>query len=198
MLYSLQAVALLAAAFTYNKYKHTAQKYFLLFIVYSVINDIVFFLLRIFTGERHFFHYNIYVFISFSFYLFWFTKILENTTSLKISKFLMVLVFVYSIIREDFFNKLSEFPLLIGILLVLIYVVQYFVELLKKNEVVNYLSSQEFWICTGILIFHLGYLPFIVLGKYTTNLEGKTIFITVLNMFMYGCFIKGFLCTRKK
>lgn len=198
MLYSVQLVALLAASCTYSNYKHTSQKYFLAFLIYAILNDIVFYLLRVFTGERYFFHYNIYVLISFSFYLFWFNNILKNTKSVKFSGILMGSAFLYSVVCEDFFNKLSEVPLVVGILLILIYVVQYFVELLKRNEVVNYLSSQEFWICTGILIFYLGYLPFIVLGEYTTNISGKTIFITLLNAFMYGCFIKGFLCTKKK
>lgn len=197
-LYSVQAVAVVVAAYTYNNYKHTAQKYFFVFIAYSFINDFGFYVYRLITGERFYAHYNICVLLSGLFYLFWFHNILKANKSVLFSSILFTAVFVYSLIFGDFFGKLNELPFLTCIILILLYVIQYFVELLNRNEVVNYLEMQEFWTCVGVLVFHLGYLPFILLSDFVTNISGKVAFLTVLNILMYGCFIKGFLCTKKK
>ncbi|WP_144439123.1 hypothetical protein [Lutibacter profundi] len=55
-----------------------------------------------------------------------------------------------------------------------------------------------FWISIGLLLFYVGILPIIIMSSF---LEYRGLFdyiILLLNIIMYGCFITGFLVSKKE
>lgn len=198
VLFSFQIAAFLVAILNF-KNLNTVYKYFAYFMVYVVCHEITGFVFSNILKTNNYFLYNNYILISFLFYFFWFRQILvKRATLIKVFSLVFVASFVYSVFAEDYWNAFYRTPLTIGTIFVLVSVIFYFVELLSEDGVVNYLSLGEFWFATGLLIFHVGFIPLYLLQSIIKASLSYTIAITVLNVVMYGCFIQGFLCTKRK
>jgi len=200
LLYFVQGLTLFTVI---NKRKicfNSSLRYFIYYLVFvSLIIEVSANLVRKFTSLGNHFIYNIYDIVTYTFFLFWFYSILKQK---KMVKFLMLIYFIgliFSLIFEDFFNILN-INYYIGTIIILILVVTYFSSLLQKKEVIHFTKIPEFWISTGILVFNIGYLPIAFLLNFQLAQNDRVtiqIVILLLNVILYGCFIKAFLCQKK-
>lgn len=199
ILYIAQGMALWASFTRRKENKNSTQQYFLFFMVFAILIEIIANLIRIYSPWKNSFVYNIYIILSFYFFFYWFYTILSKK---KISVLLIGLFtvgMIYSIATESFSKTMLSGTLYTGTGIILIFSVMYYSQLLHRIEVLNYLKLQPFWITTGLLIFYLGLLPL----QYLLHQEffDKTVYqfvIMVLNVIMYGCFTIAFLCPIKK
>lgn len=190
--------ALIAAIRYWPLYKNSTQRLFLFFLIYVVINESVALVLRILEMSSVFI-YNIYMIISFSFYLYWFGLVLRNKKMANLFLSLFIITVLFSFIFESFWESLSSLPFTVGTVLVLLCVGSYFLEIIGKTKTIILQRSQKFWIITGLLIFNVGFLPLVFLQKELDTLGmAYSIVMTLLNVLLYGCYIIGFLCLRKK
>ncbi|MBD0831402.1 hypothetical protein [Aestuariibaculum sediminum] len=103
----------------------------------------------------------------------------------------------FSLYKESFFNGFLNVNVFTGTIIILILVVVYYIDLLKSRLAINFLSLPEFWVVTGLLVFNIGYLPILILihanieTAIDTNME-----MFILNLLLYGSFIKAFLCYK--
>lgn len=199
VLFSTQVTALLASYFKYDLYKNTAQKFYLFFLAYVVINESLSYLLSYHLAIRNLFLYNIFTLVSFTFYFYWFYQILKNKRTILWFGSIFLFAVIVSLFTEDFWNTLWSIPLTVGTVFVTIASVMFYLQLLKQDEVENYLLDLRFWLVTGILVFYLGFLPIqLMLEFISTNLLVHRIALLILNILMYGSFVIGFLCLKKK
>jgi len=200
LLYFVQGLTLFTVINKRKILNNSSLRYFIYYLVFVfLIIEVSANLVRKFTSLGNHFIYNIYDIVTYTFFLFWFYSILKQK---KMVKFLMLIYFIgliFSLIFEDFFNILN-INYYIGTIIILILVVTYFSSLLQKKEVIHFTKISEFWISTGILTFNIGYLPIAFLLNFQLAQNDRVtiqIVILLLNVILYGCFIKAFLCQKK-
>lgn len=112
------------------------------------------------------------------------------------------LIYITSLILEKtllqntiyYFQSLSY---TVGNLFILIYIIIYFLQLVKSDKILAFKKLTEFWIVCGMLVFYLGTFPFY--GLYNELAKNIDIFMAVawvatsLNYCMYLLFTIGFI-----
>jgi len=195
-----QVAALFAAIWYWKDYKHTTQRYFLIFLIYVVCHEILGLICQYFLKSSNDIIYNIFTVVSFVFYFSWFYRILQQRKwFVKVLFAVFVVVFLYDLFDKNPLVFLYLNPIIVGALCILILTISYFVELLNTNAITTFARSQKFWIVTGLFLFYIGLLPLLLFHSYLSY-EGhfyETV-ITVLNIVLYSCYFKSFLCLKKK
>lgn len=152
--------------------------------------------------------FNIYVIVSYIFYLYYFRSFLKSNI-LKVSfKYLMILYVLTSIcylfIDDVYFDRISEFSSIAGTLLLVFVVIAFYYELLKSDVLLNLLHFLPLYISVGVLIFHLCITPIDIFSEYYD--EKNTFYVQLKanvylygNIFLYSIYTLGFLiCSRKE
>ena len=190
--------ALIAAIIKWPRYKDTPQRYFLHFLIYVTFNEILGYILIYIFDMNNSFIYNIYTCVSFLFYFYWFRLILVNKRIILIFVILFVGSTTYSLFFESFWNDLWLAPYYVGTILILLCSVMYFSSLVRQEEVVHFRRLQPFWIATGLLVFHFGFLPTFIFSEWSLiGSPTNKIILTSLIVILYSSYFISFLCLRK-
>lgn len=199
ILWSFQIAAFVVAVISYNKTKHTTQQHFVYYLGFVMLVELFGYLIPQLFHVKSQFVYNIYVIVSFLFYLLWFRRILKHNKAIPFFIIVFAISVFLAIIYEDFWQSLWKIPLITGTILLLISSVLYYKELLQSNAILDYKKSQTFWIVTGLLIFHIGFLPLLLAQPYikVSRLPYRMA-IMILNILLYGFIIKSYLCLKTK
>lgn len=195
-----QIAALVAAICCWNCYKKTTERYFLWFLIYVVCHEILGISYQyVFDNDNDILH-NIFTLISFPFYFFWFHKILNKrkwVIYVLLSAFFIT--FLNDIIYINPLDYLYLNPIVVGAFCVLILTISYFVELLNTDSITTFAQSQRFWIVTGLFSFYIGLIPLLIFYHYLNYNGGfYSLVITCLNAVLYSCYLKSFICLKKK
>lgn len=189
--------ALVAAIWCWKYYKNTSERYFLHFLVFSAFTDFLGLFFKRMFGFDNYIIYNIYMVVSFLFYLYWFQRILKNKILVYVLTTIFMISAVYSIVTEKAFEKLFNYAFAAGILCIISLTLYYFIKALQSEQITFFLKDTKFWIVTGLFLFHLGFLPTLLLQGKLDILGIRYYFvITSLNAVLYGCYIKAFLCSK--
>ena len=215
----LTKVLELIAAFTglllLRKYKKTSVKYFIYFLVYVAIIELIAaypryvedyeFLSSIKTilkgtkFERNFWWYTISWYIgSTLFYSFYFRMIINNKRYVNII-WVTTLIFIISAIInivvqwETFFVSLLPFVNNFGTGVILMCVIFYFTEILQSDKILSFHKSINFIISTVLLIWFLIVTPLVFYQMYFSTADWQFIFSRRMiflfsNIFMYLTF----------
>lgn len=87
-----------------------------------------------------------------------------------------------------------------GNLFILIYLILFFIELVRSEKILVFKKSVVFWIACGLLIFYLGSFPFY--GLYNELSKDLSLFVSIawiaesLNYCMYLFFTIGFIWAK--
>ncbi|MFK7749564.1 MAG: hypothetical protein AB8B65_14305, partial [Kordia sp.] len=195
-----QIAALVAAIWSWNRYKETTQRYFLWFLVYVVCHEISGLCYHLFFKGHNDIIHNLFTLISFGFYFWWFYKILAKRKWFVYILFVAFFIpFLNDLITKSPIENLYLYPIIIGAFSVLVLTISYFIELLNTDSITSFAKSQRFWIVTGLFCFYIGLLPLLIFHNHL-DYGGHfyRIVITVLNAVLYGCIFKSFLCLEKK
>ncbi len=217
-----EVVAAVVGTVYISKYREDyLSRYFVYFLWFTVFVELVFgwlpaaiyfFKAFSFLKDTIFKHnawaYNIYDLISFSFYLFFFLRLIEKKKFRKIG-YSVVYVFLGYAILGVLFSDFSFWldPMVnsvIGTFLLLLCVIMYYFQLLLSNSILNFYKSIPFYVSVGALVFHLTINPlFIYENYYKSELNPEFVYVnriilTLINIFMYTCYIIGFIiCLRR-
>lgn len=74
----------------------------------------------------------------------------------------------------------------------------FFYELLKGERILNLKESLFYWIGLGVMLFNVGFIPAYVVAEYISFGIAYRIITVVLNLIMAGCFITGFIVSKKE
>lgn len=193
------ATALIFAITYWKYYKNTKQRYFLHLLVLIFATEIMSTVQKDYFEAPNYFYYNILSFITQLFYLIWFYKVSDKNLVLKSGILVYVLIAICSVFFEPFFHGLNKTLWFSGAIIILFNATYYFYLLLKENEIIHFLKDQTFWITTGLLIYHIGYLPllfFLEIDLFKSDTLYYRIPVLLLNIVLYGCFSKSFTCSK--
>ncbi|WP_418513728.1 hypothetical protein [Corallibacter sp.] len=207
----VEAIAAVTAIFCYKKYKNTAAKFFVFFLVYVFIIDFigsytsyihggVFEFLEGSLIEKNYWWFTIcWRILGVLFLAFYYRKLLSNKFQKKVLKlvsiaFLFASVIYYIFNYEALFYEESKlFIVITGTLIILICFVFYFVEILQSERILNFYKSINFYISAVFFIWWLLTTPLIFYDVYYTTADWNfiilkwQIFLTA-NIFMYLMF----------
>ncbi len=146
--------------------------------------------------------YIVYIPISYLFYFYWFFALLESIPMKKIVMGMAIVflgISIYGFYKESW-NKYHETTFVVGAVMIMICCVMHFRQLLFSDETLNVYQKLSFWVSTGLLLFNIGMVPFILLSdKFKfVNSPYYIIVILTLNFVLYGCYSLGFIWSGEK
>jgi hypothetical protein len=189
--------ALVVAIRFWKYYKNTSERYFLHFLAYNAFTEFLGWGFKDMFGMENYILYNIYMIVSFLFYLYWFQRILKNKLLVYLLTAFFMIAALYSTVAENAFEALFNYAFIAGIICIISLTLYYFIRALQSEQITIFLKDSKFWIVTGLFLFHLGFLPTLLLqGKLDIFGIRYYSVITFLNTVLYGCYIKAFLCSK--
>jgi len=198
----LELIAVIIAIISFDKYKNSNEKFFLYFLCYSFLIDILGAVVGDLLLKNNAWVYNTFIITSFLFYFSWYYNILKKSIFKKwvlVFSVLFILVAVYNLFLGSWatYNSMTFF---VGALSLLVLTLFHFYQLLNSNEVLFVKYKLSFWISTGLLLFYMGMIPLMYLMEmeYTgINYLSYIIILLSLNVVLYGCYTIGFIWTKK-
>ncbi len=197
----VECMATIAGLLTWRKYKYNYHKRFIIYLLILVVFEVLYWLFILNNkGTLAALMHEIVIPFEILFINWLFYKILN----IKNKKLILsgTVIYVSSLLFEKtllsnvtyYFQSLSY---TVGNLFILIYIILYFIQLVKSNKILVFKKLTEFWIVCGLLVFYLGTFPFY--GLYNELAKNLDIFMPVawvatsLNYCMYLLFTIGFI-----
>lgn len=197
----LELITAVLATVFFRKYVFSKEKYFLYFLWFTLGVEVCAALMSYVLGIDNFWIYNFYTIISFLFYFYWYYAILKQKTLQKtvlVFGILFTGVAIWNLVFQSW-TEYHQYTFVVGALFTLIATVFHFWQLLYSDQILVIQYKLSFWISAGLLLFYMGMVPFMLLSRYF-ELTGASYYILIisLNCILYGCYIIGFLWTKKK
>ncbi len=197
----LELLAAVVGTVYYRKYSESNEKYFLYFLWYTLLIELTGDVVGYAFSADNFWVYNGFIISSFLFYFYWYYSILKRKRfrrTIIVFTVAFLLVASYSLIYEDW-SQYHSYTFLTGASFVLVLTVFHFYKLLNSDEVLIVKYKLSFWISTALLLFYMGMIPLMFLTVYADlNDISYLIIILSMNLILYGCYIIGFLWTKKE
>lgn len=171
----------------FKKYKHTAVKYFILFLVYVVIIELVskytYYIyndgpISFLEGtliERNYWWSTISWKIGAVLFFGWYyLKILHNKRHIKFIRMSLLFFIIASIVTiilsfPDFFKKPLPIISIIGGLIILQCVFFYFLEILQNEKILIFYKSLNFYVSCAIFVFWFIKTPLVFYEQFYTQ-----------------------------
>lgn len=220
-----EIIPALVGIILFKYYRNTPVKYFIYFLIYVVVIELLGSYPRYFANyeflsklknfiEGTIFERNRLWFIIFwsigsaSFFSFYYQKNLKNKTLIRILKYVTLIFLVSSILYiiiywNIFYNNSSIFIRLFSTSVISLCVVLYFLEILRSDTILKFSKSINFYISFSLLVWLLITTPLTFYGIYYTESDWS---FTILrwqiylfsNFFLYGMFTFALIWCRKK
>ncbi len=201
-------IALLSSipgVFFYHKLPNNKAKSLLVFIWLAFIIDYIGLNFTEWTGLKNYPIYNLYILISFSYYIILLKLLLTKIKNQRIGSISLLLFIVFYFINFLFVQSdiISPFTNVFGVGVIIIVVLSclYLLEILNSEKVLNLRKSIYFWFTLGILVFHVPFLPYMLAIRFLLIENNDIIFafvLFVLNLLMHSCFLIGFIWSEKR
>ncbi len=208
---ALEWLAALTGLFFYRNYRLTSGKYFIWFLWYVAIGELLgtyayyigdFEFLFFLKGTRFVFNYwwfNLFWEIgSIVFFAFYYTKILTVRTYVNIAKYGGLMFFLYSIIcilsdLELFFTGYFLSIRILGAIVIFTCSMLYFMEILQSDKILTFYKSLDFYISATIFVWWLIITPLVFYDVYKYLKDWDFTFLKwqiylYANIFMYLTF----------
>lgn len=201
----IEIVTAIVATIFYYKYKNTYLKYFLFILWYIVINEISGYCCRTFYNKNNSILYNIYYIINFTFLLSVYRNFISNRSYKTYINFFIIIYWISCIINlfyENCFKEAQVIPYIIASTFLIVSIVMYFIEILRSEQILKITRNLLFWISIGLLLFHIGYIPYKIVQKFLKidsiiHLENlRSIFYSLI-LILNICYIIGFIWSHK-
>ena len=197
----LQFVAAIVATIYFKKYRRSSEKYFLYFLWFTFLIETSAAILKSSCPTTVGWLYNIFSFVSVLFYFYWYYEILKakyiGVVVLILTGLFVLMTTLAYVLPEEFKNQ--GYAFVVGAIGLLILTLFHFYQLLNSNEVLIIKHKLSFWISTGLLLFYVGIIPMVLLTKtIVISPFSRVIILISLNIILYGCYIIGFIWTKKK
>lgn len=152
--------------------------------------------------------FNIFIILNFTFFIYYCGSYLEGRVIRSLVKYSAISYVIsaigYLLLTDIYFIETSQFSIIVGTLLLFVVIILFYFQLLKSDKILNLKYFLPFYISIGVLIFNLCITPLDIFSEFYSNKNTifwkfKNIAFLLSNLFMYSCFILGFLiCRRKK
>ena len=150
--------------------------------------------------------FNVATIFEFYFFSYFFACILNHSATKKLIQIFVLdypLILIISFLTIQKWHTFHTYTYILGELYLVILCLLYFRELYTNNDFKKLSTSPEFWIVTGLLIFTVGNIPYMILFNYlnthyiiVSNFF-KDYILTALNIVMYTMFSIGLLWSTR-
>ena len=158
--------------------------------------------------SRNIWVYNFYDIINPILICLYFLYYINNKSFKSVAKITLVLYLLSSIyfqfIRTSFFEN-SSYVVIAGTFIFLGVIFQFFYELLKSDLILQLKTYLPMYVAVGVFVFNVANAPLAIFSDYFNVSTGNFLFVKlqvyivlISNLFMYSCFIIGFLVCSKK
>lgn len=209
--YSVEFLAAVTGVFCYKKYKSSAAKYFIFYLVYIFFVDFfgryptyfrelnLEYLIKNTVFERNYLWYNILGNLgSMVFFLIFFKRILKTELFKNIYSYTTYFLILISIISifvgiEQFYQKSSSFISITETISTAIGIFLYLIELLQSQRILYFYKSINFYVSSVFLIWKLIITPLTFYEIYFSTADWNFVFLKYQiylfsNVFMYLSF----------
>lgn len=151
--------------------------------------------------------FNIETVFEFYFFSYFFYQVLKQRNNKKLILFFVCaypIVLLLSFLTVQHYYYFHTYTYMLGELYLIILCLLYFRELYTADDFKKLSTLPEFWIVTGLFIFCVGELPYMVLLNYLNNhfvLTSeyfKEYILGTLNIVMYAMFTTGLIWSISK
>ncbi len=203
----LYLVVFAVSIYKFPLYKHSALKYIPVILLLTVLTEFVgSYIKNVYKGiPSNVIIYNVYYLFYFSFFLYVFSKIIENK---KFKNYIKVFIgvfwlfylgdlFLTDITRESFVRSyiVGAGGLVLSIILYYISILQSSLVLIVKNELL-------FWVSVGLFLFYVGYIPIKIMKSWFYQHDNFFELLLIIQfsliIVMYVFFLIGFLWMKKR
>lgn len=197
-----QLFACIVASVTYHKKRPAIEKYLTFFLWGTFLVELFSAILSRGFSMHTYFIYNVYILVSILFYLYWFYSIITDKRgkqSIIVFAVLFIVIGGYDFVTSDG-GGLNKYTFLLGAVFTLICTFFHFRQLLQSNDVLRVSRTLPFWVSTGLLLFNIGMVPFMLLSDYFNFRDNVyyIMIIIILNFILYGCYSVGFIWSRQR
>lgn len=146
--------------------------------------------------------YNIYTFLAIGFisifYYNFMTTFRTKTTILSVFIIYSVFSVLYFTLTDSFFFTSLPYHFTIGVTIICLYVLLYFLELIKSDKILDFHKLPSFYISTGLLLWYLCVIPLFIFNSYFKSINSdfgrfRTLLLIIINICTYSWFAFGFL-----
>lgn len=192
--FCVEILAAVTGLVLYNKYKQTVAKYFIYFLIYlsicDLLNTYVYYIKDDFLGFlegtvfiRNFWWTTLYWKIgAILFFVFYYQGILMNERFKRILKYsgysFLVFSMVYILINwDDYFIRFFPIISILGAIIIFLCTAFYFYEILNSEKILTFYKSINFYISAAIFIWWLIITPLVFYDIYNSNKDWNFIFL---------------------
>lgn len=197
----LELIAAILATIHFKKYFFSTERYFFHFLWLTIFIELSGFAWGRYIKTSNIWIYNIYTVISIIFYLLWYKSIIKRIIYrrvITIFTFIFITVSLYGFIYESW-KSYHSYTFICGAIFTVLCAWLYFSELLNSNKVLQVKHTLRFWISTGLLLFNVGMIPFMLFSSYFNAYHNyRNVILICLNVILYTCYSLGFIWTREE
>jgi hypothetical protein len=196
-----ELIAAFIALLFFNKYNKSSERFFLYFLWFTLLIEVSGIAWRYLSVKSNFWIYNIFTLLAFNFYFFWYHQIISNRLLRKV---VVLFVLIFSIVT--FYNFITEpwggyhkITFIVGAFFTVFSAIFHFYELLNNDEIIDVKHKLSFWISTGLLLFYVGMIPFMIFSDTFDSYHNyRNIILIFLNLILYTCYSLGFIWVKEK
>nr|WP_321245454.1 hypothetical protein [uncultured Psychroserpens sp.] len=151
--------------------------------------------------------YNIYDFLAIGLIGLFYSNLMTSTLFKNSIRVIFIpyalFAFAFFTFTDAFFVKSLPYSFIFGTASICIYVILYFIELMRSDELLNFYKLPSFYISIALLIWYLCFTPLFIFESYfhamnTKFVEFRGKFLLFINIFTYACYAFGFWYSLKK
>lgn len=190
--YALECLCLLAGLIKLNQRRYEIVKYFVLMIAVNVVMETTF--LFIIKDTINLEYYNLLSCFNFNLvFLLIFKNIGSHKAKVKVGAIVYNILFFANLVHIQFNSELTTYANIVGGVLVSVFVIFYYIELLSSNLVLYIKNDLFYWFSIGALLYYSGSIPFeLVINDVSAN-DSNIVYINhVLYIIYYLCITVGF------
>jgi len=202
-IHTIELITIFIGIYHYKKYKDTLLKYFLWFLCYGFMTEMLGIIVGVGFKKPNHIVFNIYAVIYYLFFYWLFYKFLKNKRNKIIVNF-FVFSFIIMFIIDSFyfssvFGNFQYYTLLFGSITLIITIILFFIEILNSDAILKVKNLLIFWVAVGVLLFQLGFIPVFLATKYINYSNGLTYgyILLLLNFITSFCYSYGFISSKK-
>ncbi|MCL5127887.1 MULTISPECIES: hypothetical protein [unclassified Algibacter] len=208
----VEVLAAVTGLFFLKKYKPTAAKFFIYFLVYLTLCDFIsnypryikdcglFSFLQGTVFVKNYWWTTLYWKIgAIVFFAFYYHRVLKTVLFKKLVKiaafsFLLFSISYIAFNWDDYFRMFFPSISVFGAFIIFLCTVCYFIEVLKSDKILTFYKSLNFYISFAVFIWWLIITPLVFYDLYMSHLDWDFIFLRwqiylIANVCMYGIFI---------
>ncbi|WP_296382855.1 hypothetical protein [Winogradskyella sp.] len=146
--------------------------------------------------------YNIYNFVSLILIGMFVIRNIDNSTSQKIIKLIIIACSIFSIwffvLTGEFFIMSIPYDLAVQTFAIFIMVLLYLRELIQSEQFLDFYKSHVFYISLAIMLWHICLTPLFIFDEYyrfgnDDFIAFRGIFLDTFNILLYSCYTFAFL-----